>query len=130
MWIDRIATSRLTSNAPIFVLSMVLPHTPLAPPLESQMARGISWRVAILWFLATPMQLIFGMRFYVSAFAALRHCVTNMDTLVALGTTVVTGRPKDLEKFWNERSGLTVEDPFHVASLVASACVSPMLSRN
>eukprot|EP00965_Chrysotila_dentata_P223550 6193634-Pleurochrysis_carterae.AAC.10 len=36
-------------------------------------------------------QVIFGGRFYLSAFAALRHCVTNMDTLVALGTSVAYG---------------------------------------
>ncbi|MEW4283426.1 heavy metal translocating P-type ATPase [Priestia koreensis] len=42
------------------------------------------------WFqltLATPVQLIIGMQFYVGAFKALRNKSANMDVLVALGTS-------------------------------------------
>ena len=37
--------------------------------------------------LATPVQFGFGMRFYRSAYGALRHGSTNMDVLVALGSS-------------------------------------------
>jgi Cu+-exporting ATPase len=42
---------------------------------------------AIQWLLATPVQLVFGARFYRAAWKALRARAGNMDLLVALGTT-------------------------------------------
>ncbi len=42
----------------------------------------------ILGMLATPVQLIGGWPFYKGALKALRHGTSNMDTLIALGTTV------------------------------------------
>jgi Cu+-exporting ATPase len=41
----------------------------------------------ILWALATPVQLILGLRFYRGAWSALRHGTANMNTLVAVGTS-------------------------------------------
>lgn len=41
-----------------------------------------------LWLLATPIQFWAGWRFYKSAFSALKNLTANMDTLVALGTSV------------------------------------------
>lgn len=41
----------------------------------------------MLWVLCTPVQFVFGARFYVGAWKALRHCSTNMDVLVALGSS-------------------------------------------
>jgi Cu+-exporting ATPase len=41
----------------------------------------------VLWALATPVQLLLGLRFYRGAWGALRHGTANMDTLVAVGTT-------------------------------------------
>ncbi len=41
--------------------------------------------------LATPVQFIFGARFYIAAFKALRARTGNMDLLVALGTTAAFG---------------------------------------
>jgi P-type Cu+ transporter len=41
--------------------------------------------------LATPVQFIFGARFYVAAFKALKARSANMDLLVALGTTAAFG---------------------------------------
>lgn len=76
---------------PIMTLSMVLPMTPLAPHLTTPVVRGMSVRVALLWLLATVVQFAYGARFYRSAWAGLRHCVTNMDTLVALGTSIAYG---------------------------------------
>lgn len=43
------------------------------------------------WLLATPVQFWAGWDFYRSALAGLKHRAANMDTLVALGTTVAYG---------------------------------------
>jgi Cu+-exporting ATPase len=40
-----------------------------------------------LWALATPVQFWVGLQFYRGAFAALRHGTTNMNTLVAVGSS-------------------------------------------
>ena len=42
----------------------------------------------ILWVMATPVQFWAGAQFYRSAWGALKHHTANMNTLVALGTTV------------------------------------------
>ena len=42
---------------------------------------------AVLWALATPVQIVLGRRFYAGAWNALRHGTANMNTLVAVGTT-------------------------------------------
>ena len=78
----------LLITLPMMLVSMVLPMTPWGKPLSAPLVRGISWRVALLWALATPVQVVYGARFYVAAWAGLRHCVMNMDTLVALGTSI------------------------------------------
>lgn len=59
---------------PAFIIGMFLMDFPL---------RGY-----VLLILATPVQFIVGWRFYKSAFAALKQKTANMDTLVALGTSV------------------------------------------
>ncbi|MDD1743508.1 MAG: copper ion binding protein, partial [Methanomassiliicoccales archaeon] len=41
----------------------------------------------ILLILATPVQFVAGYRFYVNAYKAARHRTTNMDTLIAVGTS-------------------------------------------
>jgi Cu+-exporting ATPase len=41
----------------------------------------------ILWALATPVQLVLGLRFYRGAWSALKHGSANMNTLVAVGTS-------------------------------------------
>ncbi len=65
----------------------------LASPLVIQMiAMWLGWNghlpVGLQWALATPIQLYFGRRFYQGALAALKRGEANMDTLVALGTSV------------------------------------------
>lgn len=65
----------------------------LASPLVLQMIGmwlDFSWHlpIALEWILATPIQFWFGLRFYRGALAALRRGEANMDTLVALGTSV------------------------------------------
>ena len=68
----------------------------LASPLVIQMiAMWLGWNwhlpVGLQWALATPIQLYFGRRFYQGALAALKRGEANMDTLVALGTSVAYG---------------------------------------
>jgi Cu+-exporting ATPase len=41
----------------------------------------------VLWALATPVQFVMGFQFYKGAWAALRHGTTDMNTLVAVGTS-------------------------------------------
>jgi len=41
----------------------------------------------LLWALATPVQFWAGLRFYRGAWAALRHKTTDMNTLIAIGTS-------------------------------------------
>jgi Cu+-exporting ATPase len=43
------------------------------------------------WLLATPVQFVFGRRFYVAGYKAVRAGTGNMDLLVALGTTAAYG---------------------------------------
>ncbi|WP_273886883.1 heavy metal translocating P-type ATPase [Rubrobacter naiadicus] len=52
------------------------------PPVPGQL-----WNVGLL-ILATPVQFWFGRRFYRGAWGALRHLQADMNTLVALGTSV------------------------------------------
>jgi Cu+-exporting ATPase len=56
-------------------------------------AAGIHWMLDgwVQWALATPVQFVFGARFYRDAYKALRARVGTMDTLVALGTTAAYG---------------------------------------
>ena len=68
----------------------------LASPLVMQMiAMWLGWNwhlpVSLQWALATPIQLYFGRRFYQGALATLKRGEANMDTLVALGTSVAYG---------------------------------------
>ncbi len=60
---------------PAFVLSMFFMRDPVP-------GQGY-----ILWFLATPVQFYVGMQFYRGAWAALQNRSSNMDTLIALGTS-------------------------------------------
>lgn len=56
-------------------------------------AAGMHWMLDgwVQWALATPVQFVFGARFYRDAYKALRARVGNMDLLVALGTTAAYG---------------------------------------
>ncbi|WP_321334291.1 heavy metal translocating P-type ATPase [Breoghania sp.] len=71
----------------IFLLSLIL-----SAPLVAQMiamTAGLQFHLTpiVELLLATPVQIIAGMRFYRGAFKALRGGSANMDVLVALGTS-------------------------------------------
>jgi len=60
-------------SVPAFLLGMVFMEFP--------------YRLYLLFLLSTPIQFIAGARFYRGAWAALRNRTSNMDTLVAVGTS-------------------------------------------
>lgn len=68
----------------------------LTTPLVAQMLSmwlGLGWHLppSLEWILATPVQFWFGRRFYRGAWHAIQRGEANMDTLVALGTSVAYG---------------------------------------
>jgi Cu+-exporting ATPase len=69
----------LVLSLPVFLL--------LIPPITARV--GLSYRVMtyVLLLLATPVMFYSGASFFVGAVSAARHRSTNMDTLVALGTS-------------------------------------------
>jgi Cu+-exporting ATPase len=73
------------------LLSFAL-SAPLVLPMVL-MPFGVHWMPSGLWqlLLASPVQFVFGWRFYKSGFKALISGTGNMDLLVALGTTAAYG---------------------------------------
>jgi len=61
---------------PAFILGMFFMKTPILP-----------YQDFIMWALATPVQFYIGKQFYQGAWSALKNYTSNMDTLVAMGTS-------------------------------------------
>uniref|UniRef100_A0A9I9CQH4 HMA domain-containing protein n=1 Tax=Cucumis melo TaxID=3656 RepID=A0A9I9CQH4_CUCME len=83
----RLFISSLFLSVLIFLQRVICPHIPLIYSL-------LLWRCGpflmddwLKWALVTVVQFVIGKRFYVAAARALRNGSTNMDVLVALGTT-------------------------------------------
>lgn len=72
----------LIFGIPTFLLSMIFIWTDWANGIPS------FYRNLLLFVLATPVQFYAGRSFYTGAYYALRNRTTNMDTLVALSTSV------------------------------------------
>jgi Cu+-exporting ATPase len=74
------------------VLMAALLSAPLVLPMVGDLI-GRHWMLPALWqfLLALPVQLVFGARFFVAGFKALRAGSANMDVLVALGTASAFG---------------------------------------
>lgn len=78
----------------VFITIRVINHF-----LELKIIRGVSLSNFLLFILTTPVQVPFlllllpyfqfitGKRFYVNSFKALKHGASNMDVLIALGTS-------------------------------------------
>ncbi len=79
--IDAAAARRLRSEG-IRVVAAIALSAPLLAPMAGGALPG-----AVQFALATPVQFLFGARFYAGAWKALRARVGNMDLLVALGTS-------------------------------------------
>jgi Cu+-exporting ATPase len=82
----------LSPQSPWPVILSACLSLPLAAPMLL-MPFGIHAMLPGIWqlFLALPVQLIFGARFYVAAYKALRAGAGNMDLLVAIGTSAAFG---------------------------------------
>ncbi|KAK8505469.1 hypothetical protein V6N13_036914 [Hibiscus sabdariffa] len=80
-------TSSLFLSIPVFLIRVVCPHIPLLDAF-------LLWRCGpflmgdwLKWALVSVVQFVIGKRFYIAAGRALRNGSTNMDVLVALGTS-------------------------------------------
>ncbi|KAL9329016.1 hypothetical protein ACSQ67_004019 [Phaseolus vulgaris] len=83
----RLFSFSLFLSIPLFFIGVICPHIPLVYSL-------LLWRCGpflmgdwLKWALASVIQFVIGKRFYIAAGRALRNGSTNMDVLVALGTT-------------------------------------------
>lgn len=75
-------------GVPVFLLSMVFPMVPFLRPLvDFALIRGIYLGDMVCLFLTLPVQFGVGLRFYRSAWRALKHQSATMDVLVVLGTS-------------------------------------------
>jgi Cu+-exporting ATPase len=78
---------RLIVAGVLAAMAMVLSMAPhVIPELEHA-----DWRAYVLFALATPVQLWAGAPFYRAAWNAARHGTTNMNTLIAVGTSAAYG---------------------------------------
>ncbi|KAG0165230.1 ATPase Cu transporting protein 7B [Apophysomyces sp. BC1034] len=72
----------------IFMMALPMSNA-IREGLEHQVTAGLSIGDLVLFLLATPVQFWLGWPFYVKAYQSLRYAHTaNMETLVAMGTTV------------------------------------------
>jgi Cu+-exporting ATPase len=71
------------------VAATVIMMLMFVPAIED--AIGMTWINISAFALATPVQFWAGRQFYQSAVSAARHGTSNMNTLIALGTTVAYG---------------------------------------
>jgi len=77
----------LVFTVPVFLTSMVFMYIPgIKHLLDSKIVKMLTIGEVIRWVLATPVQFIFGWRFYIGAYKSLRRGSANMDVLIALGT--------------------------------------------
>ena len=72
-------------------LSALLTLPLVAPMLAMPLGIDAMLPGWLQWLLATPVQFVFGARFYVAGFKAVRAGAGNMDLLVALGTSAAYG---------------------------------------
>ena len=109
--------NRLNRERLILALAIAL-SVPLVLPMLLQ-PFGVHWMLPawVQFALATPVQFIFGARFYVAAFKAVRVGAGNMDLLVALGTSAgyglslyewVIARPGGMPHLYFEASAVVI----------------------
>lgn len=74
------------------LIASALLSLPLAVPMFTSLF-GVHWMLPgwLQWLLATPVQFVFGARFYIAGWKALRARTGNMDLLVAIGTSAAYG---------------------------------------
>lgn len=74
-------------QVPVIFMRVVCPHIPTLYSLLLRRCGPFEMGDWLKWALVTVVQFVIGKRFYVAAARALRNCSTNMDVLVALGTS-------------------------------------------
>ncbi|XVE48458.1 hypothetical protein DITRI_Ditri01bG0003800 [Diplodiscus trichospermus] len=80
-------TSSLFLSIPVFLIRVVCPHIPLLDAFLLWRCGPFSMGDWLKWALVSVIQFVVGKRFYIAAWRALRNGSTNMDVLVALGTS-------------------------------------------
>ncbi|KAF5442115.1 hypothetical protein F2P56_036936 [Juglans regia] len=80
-------TSSLFLSIPVFLIRVVCPHIPLVYSLLLWRCGPFQMGDWLKWALVSLVQFVVGKRFYIAAARALRNGSTNMDVLVALGTS-------------------------------------------
>ena len=90
---------------------------PLVLPMLMQ-SLGVHWMLPpwIQFLLATPVQFFLGARFYVAAYKAVRAAASNMDLLVALGTSA--GYGLSLYQWWAATPGSMPHLYFEASAVV------------
>ncbi|PON36183.1 P-type ATPase, subfamily IB [Parasponia andersonii] len=83
----RLFLSSLFLSIPVFLIRVVCPHIPLVYSLLLWRCGPFQMGDWLKWALVSLVQFGVGKRFYVAAARALRNGSTNMDVLVALGTS-------------------------------------------
>lgn len=96
------------------VCSLIL----MLPMLGSLVGWHGMWSPLVQWGLATIVQVGLGFRFYRGAFMALRSGASNMDVLVALGTTAAYGLSLYQWLVQHQMHGLYFESSATVVTLV------------
>ena len=81
--------SELSALRRKIILSLAVAAAIMAVSAVSSLRDALPFRADFLFLaLATPVQFWAGRQFYVSAWSALRHYTSNMNTLIAVGTSV------------------------------------------
>lgn len=83
----RLFFNSLVLSVPIFFIRVVCPQIPLLYSLLIWRCGPFQMGDWLKWALTSVVQFVIGKRFYVAAGRALRNGSTNMDVLVALGTS-------------------------------------------
>ncbi|CAA2998626.1 copper-transporting ATPase RAN1 [Olea europaea subsp. europaea] len=83
----RLFTACLFLSVPVIFMRVVCPHIPFIYSLLIRRCGPFQMGDWLKWALVTIVQFVIGKRFYVAASRALRNGSTNMDVLVALGTS-------------------------------------------
>eukprot|EP00924_Labyrinthula_sp_SR-Ha-C_P016215 augustus_masked-scaffold_52-processed-gene-0.38-mRNA-1 protein AED:0.13 eAED:0.13 QI:0/-1/0/1/-1/1/1/0/1372 len=89
---EKLFFSSLYFTLPIVFISVVVPEVLfLAQVFNNTLIPGLTLGTFILFLLSSVVQFKHGKRFYINGYKALSHGATNMDVLVALGTTAAYG---------------------------------------
>ncbi|KAL8101400.1 hypothetical protein AgCh_033326 [Apium graveolens] len=83
----RLFTASLILSIPVIIMRFVCPSIPILYSLLLRQCGPFQMGDWLKWALVSVVQFVIGKRFYVAAWRALRNGSTNMDVLVALGTS-------------------------------------------